>query len=103
MKRSPQNLTVFLAMAIIGWNLTGALPPAAVDGDVGPRGMRRIRPQPVSSGPDAAVRKSLDAIRAAGSPEERLRATLGFAGDLPPSEFAAWLDGGWFNLREGFD
>lgn len=103
MKRSPQNLIVFLAMAVIGWNLTGALPPAAVDGDVGPRGKRQIRPQPVSSGPDAAVRKSLDAIRAAGSAKERLRATLGFAGDLPPSEFAAWLDGGWFNLREGFD
>ena len=40
-------------------------------------------------------------IRGAASPEARMRATLDLANSLPPSEFAAWLDGGFFTLREG--
>jgi hypothetical protein len=54
-----------------------------------------------SAGPGALAGKRLDSIRAAGTQEARLSATFAMANSLPPSEIAAWLDGGWFNIRGG--
>ncbi len=94
----------FLAMAVVGWNLAGGKHPspaaagiAMPSGKHADRSMRPVR----SAGPGAIAGKRLDAIRRAGSPEARMRATLDLANSLPPSEFAAWLDGGFFTLREG--
>ena len=111
MKRFPQNfwvnvgaLTGFVALAISGWILSDSAPHPALAGDTPGRSHKRaIRPERVTSGPGADARKNLDVIRSAGSAEDRLRATIAFANALPPSEFAAWLGGGWFNLSGGCD
>lgn len=98
------NLTCFMVMAVCGWILSETPPPPETAGDdTGRSHKRSIRPERVVSGPGAEARKDLDAIRGAGTPEERLRATIAFANALPPSEFAAWLGGGWFNLSGGGD
>ncbi|MEY3897285.1 MAG: hypothetical protein RLZZ214_2806 [Verrucomicrobiota bacterium] len=94
----------FLAMAAVGWNLADGSRPAPVAAEAAtPAGKRAERPTRAvrSTGPATIAGKRLDAIRGAGSPEARLRATLDLANSLPPSEFAAWLDGGYFSLREG--
>jgi hypothetical protein len=98
------NLSCFLVMAVSGWTLSGTpQPPVAAGDDTGRSHKRSIRPQRAVSGPGGDARKSLDAIRGAGTPEDRLRATIALANALPPSEFAAWLGGGWFNLSGGGD
>ncbi|MEO0017239.1 MAG: hypothetical protein RLZZ522_522 [Verrucomicrobiota bacterium] len=94
----------FLAMAAIGWNLADGSGPAPSAAEVAPpAGKRSERPaRPVrSTGPASIAGKRLDAIRRAASPDARMRATLDLANSLPPSEFAAWLDGGFFTLRDG--
>lgn len=92
----------FLAMAVVGWNLAdapvpGGKDPAASEGK-NQRAKRGVRK---STGPDAAARQRLAAVRTAGSPEERLAATVALANSLTPSEMAAWLGGGWFDIKGG--
>lgn len=101
--RIPLLALAFLAMTVVGWNLGGN--SGAIADQAAPPADRPSRPaHPArSSGPDAAAGKSLAAIRGAGTPEARTRATIDLANSLPPSEFAAWLDGGWFKLRGGPD
>lgn len=102
--RIPLLALAFLAMNVVGWNLGGnsgeiadqAAPPAG-------RPSRPARHDRAGSGPTGEAGKSLAAIRGAGTPEARTRAAIDLANSLPPSEFAAWLDGGWFNLRGGPD
>lgn len=94
-----------IAMAVIGWNLGGnsrekpaADPPAAASRSSRPERTVRTRP-----GPSGEAAQRLAAIRNATSPAERMRATIDLANTLPPAEFAAWLNGGWFNLRAGME
>ena len=93
----------FLAMALVGWSLTGSEPPPPTAAGAAPaatRAERAARPSRLT-GPSAIAARRVAAIRAEGTPEDRLRATIDLASALPPSEFAAWLDGGWFTLRGG--
>lgn len=94
---------ILAVSGIIGWQL--ASPPVATVATesatpvTGKRAERRVRPAR-SSAADLADRQ-LASIRLAGSPEARMRATIDLANSLSPAEFAAWMDGGWFNLRGG--
>lgn len=93
----------FFAMAVLGWNLAGgAVPVAEKSRDVAPASHRdrTSRPQR-SSGAGGVAVQQLAAIRSGRNPTERMRATIDLANSLPPSDFAAWLDGGWFSLRDG--
>lgn len=93
----------FSAMAAIGWKLgANSETSTAVSGPAaGPeqhRPARRVRPVP---GPAGEAGRQLAAIRASRDPGERMRATVELASMLSPSEFAAWMDGGWFSIRGG--
>ncbi|WP_345715586.1 hypothetical protein [Luteolibacter yonseiensis] len=47
--------------------------------------------------------RHLAPIRAARTPEDRMRATMNLANTLPVDGFAAWIDGGRFSPRDGMD
>lgn len=110
MSRSPATfplgtcgLLAFLATAGIGWNLsTPAALPIAEKGTEGPETRHANRPGrvPRSVAAEAAARR-MGSIRAAANPEARMLATLALAESLGPADFAAWVDGGWFDLRGG--
>jgi len=94
----------FAAAAAIGWSLAGD-PPAATSSAAGSPAVttksdRSNRPSRLSPAA-AAAGKRLASVRAASSPEARMRATIDLANSLPVSEFGAWMDGGYFNLRGG--
>ncbi len=95
----------FLAMTVLGWNLADQPPkPAAasqpeVTAKVANRPTRHAR----KSGPPDAVRQQMASIRALGTPEERMRATIELAYNLPVSEIEAWMENRWFNTGQGFD
>jgi hypothetical protein len=94
----------FAVMAVVGWNFGG-------DGGEGdgvsasPARVERERPQASrgNRGTSAAAAAAMQRLRQAGNPEERMRATIELVNSLSISELAAWMDGGWFDLREGFD
>lgn len=109
---NPQDLTKtvkagailgFLAMSVLGWNLAGTQRQAGSDVSINEevrkssRDPRRGR----SSGVDPHVKTRLDAIRTAGSPEARLRATFDLANSLSVQEIVEWYDRGMFTLRGG--
>lgn len=94
----------FFAMTLVGWNLVGgpASPAAGKSQAVAPAGHSARTPRPQrSSGINAAAVQQLAAIRSGRNPSERMRATVDFANSLSPADFPAWLDGGWFSLRDG--
>jgi hypothetical protein len=88
----------FLTLAVVGWNLGD--PPPENESVHSERKSRRGN-RSKSTGPDALAMQRLAAIRAAGTPEARLRATLAVAGSLSPAEIASWLGGGWFDVKGG--
>lgn len=92
----------FLAMAVVGWNLGGTPAPAEKTA-AAPENLRSgcEARRPRSTGPDAAARQRLSAIRAAGSPQARHAATLALAHSLSPAEIENWLGGGWFDVKGG--
>ncbi|RYD35008.1 MAG: hypothetical protein EOP87_08130, partial [Verrucomicrobiaceae bacterium] len=94
---------VFSAVGVVGWKLadpgTGGNSPVAVD-EVNGRSAERPTRNSRSVAADQAGQR-MASIRLAGSPEARMRATVDLAYSLSPSEFAAWIDGGWFTLRGG--
>lgn len=95
------GLAGFLAMAVVGWNLTGG-PVETVGAPSAPKVTRSSHPRP-SKPPvirDVTAAK-MAVIRNAGDSAERIRATIELANGLPLSEFGKWLDGGWFELRDG--
>ena len=92
----------FLVMAVLGWNLAGPPRPVALAKPQPGESITRHSPRPAKrSGPPEYVLQTMDAIRAAASPQDRMRAALALANTLPVSEFAAWLDGVWFSLPDG--
>jgi hypothetical protein len=94
----------FLAMAVVGWNLAGGPVPTmteSVNPEAKTRRADRATGRSKPTGPGTLAGKHLDSIRSAGSPEARLSATIALANSLSPSEIAAWLNGGWFNIRGG--
>jgi len=99
------GLLAFLATGIIGWQLAASSAPAA-KGDPIMATVTKHTPRPArpsrSGAADAAGRR-IGSIRAVADPEVRILATISLAESLSPAEFAAWMDGGWFNLRGGDD
>lgn len=97
------GMLAFLVTAAIGWNLSspppmplGKNPSAELQTKHGDRRERTT----LSLAAEAAS-KRMGSIRAAADPEARMLATLSLAHSLDPADFAAWVDGGWFNLRGG--
>jgi hypothetical protein len=96
----------FVAAAMAGWHLTGANQPASATAEAGKtpgkelkRGERALR----NGGMPAHVRDTLAAIRNAGSPDQRMRATIDLATNMPVGDLAEWLEKRWFDTGEGFD
>lgn len=94
----------FVAAALLGWILAApsrnnvSQPETSL---VRTRHAERPARTHNVSAASAAAGQRMATIRATGSEEARIRATVEFANALPLTEFAAWLDGGWFNLRDG--
>lgn len=113
MNALPQNSAVragavagFLITAAIGWQLAGDEPPAPAAKTAESRTTKISSRQARSNSryqTPAHARERLRAIRAAGSTQERMRATIELANTLPVSELATWLEGRWFDDCEGFD
>ncbi|WP_367872731.1 hypothetical protein [Luteolibacter sp. Populi] len=108
--RIPSHLLAavgFAAMACAGWKLAGtssgdAVGSVATDvtaAHAATKSSRSVR----ESGPPPQVRRQLAAIRSAGSPKERMRATIALAYSLPVDELGEWLDKRWFQSEPGFD
>lgn len=97
------GMIAFLATVAIGWNLSSPAPlPAGKSKPAGPQtkhGDRRERT--TRSLAAEAASKRMGSIRATADPQARMLATLSLAHSLDPADFAAWVDGGWFNLRGG--
>jgi hypothetical protein len=97
----------FLSMAAAGWQLAAG--SGATAAKTGPgitatakaesRSKRTVR----NSGPPEHVRKQLEAVRNAGDPRERMRATISLANSIPVSELGEWIDKRWFESVPGFD
>lgn len=100
---APFGALAFLATAGIGWNLfMPAAPQAEENRTEGPETKQASRPGRTAravAAETAAMR--MGSIRAARDPEARMLATLALADSLSPSDFAAWVDGGYFDLRGG--
>lgn len=99
----PVAVVVFLAALVIGWNLTSPLPPSSVAEESPSESVMKhgTRPARSSSAAVTAAGKHMAAIRAVADPEARLLATISLANSLSPEDFAAWKDGGLFDLRGG--
>lgn len=97
------GLLAFLATGIIGWQLAAPSAPAAKS-ETTTTSVTKRAPRPARSsrsGAADAAGKRMGSIRAVADPEARMLATVSLAESLSPAEFAAWMDGGWFNLRGG--
>lgn len=111
MKTSPVSFPMlaggfcgFAAAAAIGWGLAGdspALAPSVSEPPAASRKSDRPSRPPRLSSAAAAAGNRLAAVRGAANPEARMRATIDLANSLPVSEFGAWMEGGYFNLRGG--
>ena len=95
----------FLAMTVLGWNLADQPPPppAAPQPEQTAKVANRPTRHARKSGPPEVVRQRMASIRALGTPEERMRATIELAYNLPVSEIEAWMENRWFNTGQGFD
>ncbi|MES2440740.1 MAG: hypothetical protein V4584_16860 [Verrucomicrobiota bacterium] len=100
----PLLTLAFLAAAVIGWKLEGdSTPPPTA-----PAPPHSHRPGPARqagnvTGPRAEAARRMHFLRQIRHPGERMRATMDLATSISPADFAAWIDGGWFSLREGMD
>lgn len=94
----------FMAMTVLGWKMADQPPPQL---DPQPETTAKAANRPTrhvrKSGPPEAVRQRVAAIRALGTPEERMRATIELAHSLPVSEIEAWMQGRWFITGQGFE
>ena len=92
----------FIITALIGWKLGDAQAKApAAEAPTPDRADRPVRRMRGATGPSDVAAQRMAAIRAGRDEGERMRATIALAHSLPPSEFAAWMDGRWFSVREG--
>lgn len=94
----------FLIAATIGWNLGKSrvsVPKSTTVTAESPGTERPTRHPRKVAGPTGEAALRMAAIRASRDPSARMRATVDLANSIPLSEFAAWMDGGWFNIRGG--
>ncbi len=96
------SLLGFLVMAALGWLLATPSPNQIGGQTESAEAIRRNHSRPTRPTRDIGlVARQMRAVRDAGSPTERLRMTVSLANSLPPSEFAAWMEGDRFNFRKG--
>lgn len=87
------TMSVALGWLVAGWgagNHAGS--PASVATDSGGKGLEWD---------GSSVRTLMVAVRGAGSPAERLRATIALADFIPVGDFEKWLGPSGFDLRDG--
>jgi len=99
-------VTLFTAMMAIGWKLADRPPQATQAGPTNeriPNGGTDRQSRSTGAGIPDHVRRQMNAIRATNSPAERMRLTLDLVNSIPIDEIHRWIDGGWFDLRSGFD
>jgi hypothetical protein len=90
----------FAVMAALGWNFGDTQPPAT-DSSSGQRASSGSgRPSRTARASDIASAQ-VRAIRDAGSPQERIRASIELANSVPVADFPAWVEGNRFNFRAG--
>ncbi len=97
------GLLAFLATGIIGWQLATPSAPAT-EGEISMTSVTKRAPRPARPSRSAAANtagKRMASLRALADPEARMLASISLAESLSPTEFAAWMNGGWFNLRGG--
>ena len=92
----------FIVMAVSGWNLSERLSGPGRNSNNPSLASRHSRPAE-TRGPATAAKEQMTVIRNAGDAAQRTLATVDLAEKLPLADFAAWLDGGWFDLRGGAD
>jgi hypothetical protein len=97
----------FSAMALAGWALGGMNLSPDKSLPSSPTSRSEVRTQATGrsarAGASEDVKRKLNAIRQAASPEERMRATLELAMNLPTSEIAAWMEGRLFDVGDGYE
>ncbi len=97
------GLLAFLATLATGWQLAAPTASRAPTGkSAGPTTKRADRPARAPRfAPAESAGKRMGSIRTTADPEARMLATLALVNSLSPAEFAAWKEGGWFDLRGG--
>ncbi len=99
----PLPIVVFIVAAAIGWlvaeNSARPVKPSASESSASARDERPEQRSRKTRGPDGIAGQRLAAIRASRDPATRMRGTVDLASTLSPSEFADWLEGGWFAVN----
>ncbi len=93
-------------MAFAGWRLADESPSSpdvkTVAAKPAEKAARPTRTERRYGTPERA-KQQLRAIQAAGSPQERMRATIALVNSLPVEELGRWLEQRWFETRGGFE
>lgn len=91
---------VFAACAIAGW-LAARAPSDTVGGDPAVESKpAKTERAPSNAAMPSEVLAMLAPVRAAKDTEERLRATLQLASNIPLADIEKWLSAGWFDATE---
>ena len=108
MKNNRQKISMFVSAAIclvsigLGWFLGGvSFSNKPNSGEVTEWRSRNKMDQyrmRISS-----ARQLVNGIGSLRTQDERMRATIELANGIDPSDFADWIEGGWFNYRNGFE
>ena len=101
---SPVLIAIAFAITTaLGWMLAGSSSDSGTAaGEVSTKSADRS-PWARRKNLAAGARRQVAGVTAAGSPEDRMRATIELATKLPPEKFGDWISGGWFNHRDGFE
>jgi len=96
------GVILFPGMVALGWYLAAPPLPTHTGEAPTPETISHGSKRPGTSSRDRDVAAArMRVIRDAASPAERLRLTISLANSLPPSEFAAWMEGDRFSFRKG--
>lgn len=96
---------VFAVGAVAGWTLRGphqATPDSAA-ATAPVRSPNREARRPGKAAMPEDVRRLLAPIRSARTPEDRLRATIELAQNLPVGELRRWYQADWFDFNSGME
>lgn len=96
----------FLATALAGWHLaapeTRASSAKVVEAGTAVDSKHRER-RLRDGGMPEQVRETMAAIRAAATPEQRMRATIDLVQSMPLSDLEQWLENRWFDSGNSYD
>ncbi|MBN8458993.1 MAG: hypothetical protein J0M04_14250 [Verrucomicrobia bacterium] len=96
---------VFAVGAVAGWAIRGPHPatPESASGTAPVRSPNREVRRPGKTVMPEDVRRLLAPIHAARTPEDRLRATIELAQNLPVGELRRWYQSDWFDFNSGME